>query len=163
MIKKIDKDELMHSFYDLVTEVEFGSHFDKTNPYHVEVLDYRINNHITRGCEFFGYYEENKNIPVGFITSVIYKDIQPYRECEILQIGVKKESRNSGCGSILLNFVETYYEKENINYIFVKTYAASYGVTYFYGKNGYIPVSVIPNTHTLNDEGTIIMRKKLIK
>ncbi len=163
MIKKIDKDELMHSFYDLLIEVEFGNHFDKTNTYHAEVLDYRIDNHISRGCEFFSCYEGNENTPTGFITTVVYKDFHPYLECEILEIGVKKESRNSGCGSNLLNFVETYYKKENINYIFVKIYAASYGVIYFYGKNGYIPVSVIPNTHTPDDEGTIIMRKKLIK
>jgi len=36
-------------------------------------------------------------------------------------------------------------------------------VIHFYGKNGYVPVSVIPDTQGPGDEGTIVMRKRLPK
>ncbi len=82
-------------------------------------------------------------------------------DCEILEIGVNKGLRGNGYGSELLRFAETHHSKDNIHRIVVETYAASYGVIYFYGKNGYAPIAVIPGTNGPDDEGTIIMRKPL--
>ena len=161
MIKEIDRDELLHSFYGLVAEVEFGNHFEKNNEFHTSLLNSRINGHINKVCEFFGCYEDNSSKPVGFITTVINKDLH-LNDCKILQIGVIKELRDKGYGSKLIQFIENRYSQEKLQYIWVRTYAASFEVIHFYGKNGYVPVSVIPDTNGPGDEGTIVMRKRFI-
>lgn len=162
MIKKIDKNELLNSFFNLVAEVEFGNHFDKGNTEHIDLLNDVVAKHVSNGCEIFGYYEE-VNKPIGFITTVVNKRLYNMTECEVLEIGVIKELRSKGYGGRLLEFIEKYHNKENIYCIYMKTYAADYEVIHFYGKNGYVPVSVIPDTQGPGDEGTIVMRKRLLK
>jgi len=162
MIKQIDKKELLNSFYDLVAEVEFTDNFDKSNKSHVDLLNRYIDRNINNGAEIFGYYEENSGRPIGFVTSVIYRHLHTsYSECEILEIGVIKELRNKGYGNRLLQFIEEHHNKENIYCVLVKTYAADFRVIHFYGKNGYTPIAVIPDTQGPDSEGTIVMRKRL--
>ena len=115
MIKQIDKNELLNSLFDLVAEVEFGNHFDKSNPEYIELLNEVIDRHIGNGGEIFGYYEEETKKPVGFITVVVNKRLRTKTECEVLEIGVMKELRNKGYGSRLLEFIEN----TTINRIFI--------------------------------------------
>jgi len=162
MIKKIDKNELLNSFFDLVTEVEFGDHFDKRIPEHVALLDNVVRKHVACGCEIFGCYEEESNSPIGFITTVVYNHLHTDKaECEVLELGVVKEFRRKGFGSRLLEYNEKYRDKEKIYCILIKTFSGSFDTIYFYGKNGYVPVSVIPDTQGPGSEGTIVMRKRL--
>jgi len=163
MIKQIDKNELLNSLFDLVAEVEFGNHFDKNNTGHIDLLKDNLDRDISSGAEIFGYYEEEANKPIGFITTVVKERLYHITECEVLEIGVIKELRNKGYGSRLLQFIEEHHNKENIYCVLVKTYAADFRVIHFYGKNGYVPVSVIPDTQGPGDEGTIVMRKRLPK
>ena len=163
IIKQIDKNELLKSFYNILIEVEFGNHFDKQNKQHAKILNYRIDHNLNRNAVFFGMYEDNKTDPIGFIT--VAKNLHLFHkdDCEILEIGVNRKYQRQGYGSRLLNHVESYYKDEDLHCIFVKTYAADYKVIYFYGKNKYVPVSVVPDTNGPYDEGTIIMRKALNK
>ena len=161
MIKQIDKNELLDLFFDLVAEVEFGNHFEKSNPEYIKLLKDTVNKHIGNGAEIFGYYEDEGNKPIGFVTTVVGKRLRTMTECEVLEIGVVRELRSRGYGSKLLEFVEKYYDKKNIYCILVRTYAADFEAIHFYGKNGYAPISVIPDTQGPGDEGTIVMRKRL--
>lgn len=162
MIKKIDKNELLDSFFSLVAEVEFGDHFDKNNPEHVALLNNVIGKNEAAGCEIFGYYDENDGRPLGFITTVVYRHLHTSKaECEVLEIGVVKGFRGKGYGSRLLEYIEHHHNNGQIYCILVKTYAGSFDVVHFYGRNGYVPVSVIPDTQGPDDEGTLVMRKPL--
>jgi GNAT superfamily N-acetyltransferase len=161
VIKKIDKNELLKAFYDILAEVEFGNHFDKQNEQHVKILNDRIEHGLSKGAVFFGMFEDNKTDPIGFITVLKNFHLFHRNDCEILEIGVNQKYQRQGYGSRLLKHVESYYKDDDLHCIFVKTYAADYKVIYFYGKNRYVPVSVIPDTNGPGDEGTIIMRKIL--
>ena len=158
MIGPLDKYELLRSLYDLVAEVEFGDHFDKANREHANLLRQRVDHHFSNGCEVFGYHEKDTEEPVGYVMTVLTKDMVA-DDCEIMEIGVEKESRGKGIGSELLVFVEAHHGKDRLDRIVVRTYAADFEVIHFYGKNGYAPIAVIPGTNGPEDEGTIVMRK----
>jgi len=64
-------------------------------------------------------------------------------------------------GSELLQFIINKYSKYICCNIFVKTYAADTHTIFFYGRNGFFPISIIPELNGNNDEGTIVMRKKI--
>jgi len=159
MIKKIDKRELLGSFFDLAAEVEFGNHFDKNKPEYTATLHAVVDKHLAVGAEIFGCYTDDSGEPEGFITFVVHRRIRAKSECEVLEIGVMKKFRRQGIGSELLRFVEKQQNKEAVYCILIKTYAGDSGAIHFYGRNGYPPISVIPDTQGPGDEGTIVMRK----
>ena len=159
MINQMNKSELLDSLYDLVAEVEFGNHFNETDNNQVDLLRNRVNTYFNNGCEVFGYYERETNELTGYIMTLVKRDPH-YQDCEILEIGVRNEFRRKGYGSELLRFVETHHRNNQVHRIVVQTYAADFKVTHFYGKNGYIPISVIPGTNGPQDEGAIVMRKR---
>ena len=83
------------------------------------------------------------------------------KDCEIMQIGIVKKYRNQNKGTeLIIDIIKKYEEKKYMN-IFARTYAGDYTVVCFYGKNGFIPISVVPFVFGDHDEGMIIMRKKL--
>ena len=160
-ITKIDKDELLKSFFDELINVEFGDHFEKGNRSHNKLLNQRLDKHIANGAIIFGMFEEKRNDPIGFITIAKNQHLFHKDDSEILEIGVVEKYKRKGHGSQLIEYVERLFSQDDLNCIFVKTYAADHDVIYFYGKNGYVPISVVPDTNGPGDEGTIIMRKSL--
>ena len=162
MIKKISEDEVLSTFLSLVAEVECGDHFNITDPEHVEYIKRKINRYTNMGAEFYGYFSEDKQ-PIGFITLMENEHLAHLNDCEILEVGVMSDSRNRGYGSALLKYSEGIARKRNVYRIYVTTYAGDDRAIHFYGKNGYVPVAVIPDTNGPNDEGDIIMRKILVE
>lgn len=159
MIKKINYNALLKDYFDILTEIEFGKHYKNTNEYKTALME-RLKKNDNNNASYFGYYKKG-NIPCGIVTVVERTNISFANDSEILQIGVKEKYRRNQIGESLLHYVEHYYRKKGVRFIFVNTYAGDYGVIHFYGKNGYAPVAVIPETNGKNDEGTIVMRKKL--
>ncbi len=162
MIEPMNRSELLESLYDLVAEVELGNHFERGNKEHADLLKQRVDPHFNNGCEVFGYREKGAEGPVGYVMTVVSRGMVA-NDCEIMEIGVEKESRGKGIGSELLAFVEAHHGKDRLDRIVVRTYAADFEVIHFYGKNGYAPIAVIPGTNGPEDEGTIVMRKLIAK
>lgn len=65
MIKQIDRNELLNSFFDLIAEVEFGNHFDSNNAGHSDLLNQYIDRHISNGGQIWkeGETRMDKRIP----------------------------------------------------------------------------------------------------
>ncbi len=160
MIRPMNKSELLESLYDLVAEVEFGDHFNKADKSHTDMLGNRVNAYFDNGCEVFGYYEKDTGELTGYIMTVVKRGLLS-NDCEILEIGVKNQFRGKGYASELLKFVEAHHSKDQLHRIVVQTYAADFEVIHFYGKNGFVPISVISGTNGPLDEGTIVMRKSI--
>ena len=162
MVKQIDYQTALNEYIDIIGEIEFGNHFDRTNDDHKKILNERLEHYNQSNILFFSAYDDESHDPCGIISIVENQNIFHTDDCEILQIGVKNAYRKQGIGSQLLNFITDYYKKKDYYCIFVNTYAADYKVISFYGKNGFYPISVIPDTNGKSDEGTIVMRKKLM-
>ena len=121
----------------------------------------KINRYTDMGAEFYGYFSDDKE-PIGFITLIENEHLSHLNDCEILEVDVMPDSRNHGYGSELLKHAEDIAKERNVYRIHATTYAADSRVIHFYGKNGYAPVAVVPDTNGPNDEGDIIIRKLLV-
>ena len=160
MIKDISECD-MAPFYELMGEIECGRRFKFDNPKHIDWIKKRIAVHYFRGAKFFGYFGED-NAPIGIAGLLIEEGLESLRpRCELLDIGVYSNYRRKGFGSELLLITEKYAKDLGIYCMFMSTYARSYKVISFYGKNGYVPVATLPDVHGPNDEGIIFMRKIL--
>ncbi len=71
--------------------------------------------------------------------------------------------RDRSCRSVtrLLEFATGIAAECGAASVVVRTYAASYDVIAFYGKNAFHPIAVVSETNGPDDEGTIVMRKRL--
>jgi ribosomal protein S18 acetylase RimI-like enzyme len=161
MIRELDAQELADTFFDLMGEVECGDHIDFSDPGHVAWLHERISVQFARGTRFYGLFSESGE-PLGFVGLLLEYGLNgDCRKAEVLDIGVQKGQRRMGFGAELLAHAEKLSAEAGAYCIFVATYAASYDVIAFYGKNGYVPVATIPDTNGPDDEGDVHMRKVL--
>ncbi len=75
MINQMNKSELLDSLYDLVAEVEFGDHFDEADKNQADLLRNRVNTYFNSGCEVFGYYERETGELIGYIMTLVKRDL----------------------------------------------------------------------------------------
>ncbi|MDZ5253651.1 GNAT family N-acetyltransferase [Clostridium sp. LIBA-8841] len=159
-IRKVLQSEI-ESFYELIGEVEY-SLFSTENEEHMNWLKKKIDRFYYSGAEFFGAFNDNNEI-LGIITILIDKPPQGinngYNSCEVIEMGINKEVRNKGYGSKLLNYAENYAKEQNIYCMYMHTYAGDHDVIAFYGKNGFVPVGIIPDIYGPKNEGMLYMRK----
>jgi|GEM_PF-502950 len=164
MIKEIGEREFIAKFYNLMAEVECGSHFDSDNPLHHEWLKKRISRYYYRGTKFLAYYLDD-DTPVGFAGLLVEEPLDKVeifgKMTELLDIGVFPSFRGKGYGNKLLKYVEDFSFNYGAYCIYTATYAKSYDLIAFYGKNGFVPVATLPDTHGPGDEGNVYMRKIL--
>lgn len=159
-IRKVLQDEI-DNFYELIGEIEY-SLFNAKNEEHLHWLKNRIDRLYYNGAEFFGAFNEKREI-LGIITILI--DVPPqgindgYNSCEVIEMGINKDVRNNGYGSQLLGYAENYAKNKNVYCMYMHTYAGDYDVIAFYGKNGFVPVGIIPDIYGSKNEGMLYMRK----
>lgn len=148
-------------FYELMGEVEY-SLFKMGNKKHLEWLEKRIDRLYYSGAKFFGGFDETGST-VGIITILI--DEAPegindgFNSCEVIEMGVIKGIRNKGYGSQMLKHAEKYAKEKSVYCMYMHTYAGDYDVIAFYGKNGFVPVGMLPDVYGPKNEGMIYMRK----
>lgn len=163
MIKEIFEDEF-NPFYDLMAEVECGNHFNADNPDHIKWLKKRISIYYYRGTRFFAMFDET-GIPLGVCGVLIEEGAEGVncqaQKSELVAIGISKEHRRKGLGSVLLKYAEDFSKNAGVYCMFMSTYAAAYNVIAYYGKNGYTPVATLPDIHGPGNEGMVYMRKIL--
>ncbi len=162
MIREVEETKFVEQFYDLMAEVECGSHFDFGNPRHDEWLRRRISRHYYRGVKFFGYYLEDDK-PVGFAGLLAEEKLEGVacfgQMTELLDIGIFPEYRGKGYGKELLKYAEDYSREFGAYCMYMATYARSRETIAFYGSHGFVPVATLPDVHGPGDEGTVHMRK----
>lgn len=163
MIKEISENQF-EPFFGLMAEVECGNHFDASNPNHINWLKKRISIHYYRGTRFFGMFGED-GTPVGFCGVLIEEGAEGVKcqaqKSELIAIGIFKEFRRMGAGSVLLKHAEDFSKEAGVYCMFMSTYAGAYDVIAYYGKNGYAPVAALPDIHGPGNEGIVFMRKIL--
>jgi GNAT superfamily N-acetyltransferase len=152
-------------FYELMGEVEY-SLYNMGNKKHLEWLEKRIDRLYYSGAKFFGGFDEVGS-PVGIITILI--DEAPegindgFNSCEVIEMGVIKGIRNKGYGSQLLKHAEKYAKGKSVYCMYMHTYAGDYDVIAFYGKNGFVPVGMLPDVYGPKNEGMIYLRKVITR
>jgi ribosomal protein S18 acetylase RimI-like enzyme len=147
-------------FMPLLGEIECGRHYSPDNPAHVHWLEQTIRAHLACGARFFGCRSDDAR-PMGIVGIVIRSSLFSPPTAEIVDIGVASGSRRRGIGTALLDYALTLAQQADAHAVFARTYAADAGVIVFYGRRGFCPVAVIPDTNGPHDEGTIVMRRRL--
>jgi GNAT superfamily N-acetyltransferase len=147
-------------FFELMGEVEGGSHFDPANLDHVDWLTDRINKHYGHGVRFFGMWEGDD--PVGIVGLLVERHLQTeWQLGYITDLRVYPRFRGKGYGSKLMDFVAEEAKRQNCYCVHVDTYAGSAYNVVFYTRNGYAPVGVIADMNGPGDEGQVWLRKVL--
>lgn len=161
MIKEIAEDGF-EPFLLLMAEVECGTHFDAQNSEHTDWLRKLIGRRYGSGVRFYGMYEGD--IPLGLAGVLTERSPHSdWAKCELMDIGIFPKYRGMGHGSKLLGLMEEKAREDRCYCMYMRTYAGSYKVIAFYGKNGYAPVATLPDDNGPGDEGTVFMRKVLGK
>lgn len=162
MMREI-REEAIEPYLDILAEVEHVN-LNRSNPEHEQWLRRRIGTHYRRGAKFYGYQDE-AGAAAGII--VMLHEEAPAgidalgARAEVLDIGVSKQHRRKGIGSILLKHAEAVARSRRAYCMFMMTYAEDYDVIAFYGKNGFVPVATIPDVFGPDLEGTAVLRKVL--
>ena len=158
-LRELSKDTL-EPFLPLLAEIECGDHFSPQDPAHEAWLGQIIHAHLASGVRFFG-----RHGPEGQALGVVGVRVDAKLFCEgsaeITDIGVVVDHRRSGLGAELLRFAVEVARRAAVHAVFARTYAADTGVIAFYGRSQFYPVAVIPGTNGPDDEGTIVMRRRL--
>jgi GNAT superfamily N-acetyltransferase len=132
------------------------------NEEHVNWLKRRIDRLYYSGAEFFGAFNEKDDIlgVIALLVDIPSKGINDgYNSCEVIEMGIKKDGRNNGYGSLLLKYAENYAKSQNVYCMYMHTYAGDYDAMSFCGKNGFAPVGIIPDIYGPKNEGMLYMRK----
>jgi GNAT superfamily N-acetyltransferase len=148
-------------FFDLMGEVEAGSHFDPANEEHAAWLRERIGRHRGNSVRFYGLYGDHAD-PLGIIGILIEDYINiDWRLGYITDLGVIAQHRKHGFGSRLLQFAVELAKRERCYCLYVDTYAGSSDNVAFYARNGFVPVATLPDQNGPGDEGQVWMRQLL--
>lgn len=157
MIRELAEAEFQ-PFFSLMGEVEGGRHFDPSNPAHVDWLRDKVHKHYGRGTRFFGAYVDEK--PAGVVGLLVDTHLHhDWGIGYITDLGVYPAFRRQGIGSELMDFVTQEARRQRCYCVYVDTYAASADNVAFYTRNGYVPVSVLPDANGPGDEGQVWLRK----
>ncbi|MBP1995072.1 GNAT family N-acetyltransferase [Paenibacillus eucommiae] len=151
-------------YLDIIAEIEHV-HLNRGNPNHEQWLRRRISSFYARGAKFFACHDPIHGHILGIVT-ILHEEAPEGIEAlgaraEVLQIGVNKNHRRQGIGSILLKHAEDYARNRGVYCLFMMTYAEDYDVIAFYGKNGFIPVATLPDVYGPRLEGNVFLRKIL--
>ncbi|OFX15148.1 MAG: hypothetical protein A2Z18_07300 [Armatimonadetes bacterium RBG_16_58_9] len=161
MVKEVVESEI-GPFLDLIGEVEVGEHYDRSRSDHVDWLKERVRRHYARGGEFLALYDEEET-PLGIACLLVERQLYcDYSTGEVLSIGIFPQKRGRGYGSALLAFIEQEARRRGCYWLYLWTYAADCRNITFYGKNGFLPVAVLPDRNGPGDKGDMCMRKLLV-
>ncbi|BBH24505.1 hypothetical protein Back11_58500 [Paenibacillus baekrokdamisoli] len=163
LIRPISETEI-EPFLDILAELEHVN-LDRSNPNHEQWLRRKIGSLFSRGTMFFVYQDPLDEQLYGII-SVLHEEAPEGisalgARAEVMQMGVSKDSRRRGIGSLLLQHVEKVSRGRGVYCLLMMTYAEDYDVIAFYGKNGFIPVANLPDVYGPNLEGNVFLRKVL--
>jgi len=147
-------------FMPLLGEIECGRHFSISNVKHVSWLQNKIASHIAGGTRYFGCRSQKGDV-LGIVGVMIERKLVCEPSAAIVDIGVVKAHRRRGLGTELLKHAVEVAVENGAHAVFVRTYAADTATIAFYGHNAFYPVAVIPGANGPDDEGDVVMRKKL--
>jgi len=150
-------------FYELIIELECGSHFDKKENQHEEWLRKRIKYLFEYGKAICLYSENDQ--PIGFIFIEYDKGLKNVRcfgkRATIKMFGLFPDQRSNHLGKQLLDECEKYLLSEGCECIYVDTYAKNTGAIRYYTKQGFIPTAYHPGDNGVEDKGQVYLYKYL--
>jgi ribosomal protein S18 acetylase RimI-like enzyme len=162
MVFKEIYEENFEKFYPLMAEIEGGNQFEIKNEKHMEWLIRKIHSRFITGAKFFEIYDDKLG-SIGMVGILIDPPLEGVsylgQKSEILDIAIFKNYRGKGYGSKLLSYIEDLIKEYDSYCIYVCTYACNHKAISFYGKNGYVPVAMLPDVNGPGDEGALYMRK----
>jgi len=147
-------------FWSLLAEIECGDHFDVAKSVHQDWLQSKIQSRIHNNTFYYAADSEHDKA-VGILGLQLNTSLFSTPTAEIVDIGIFPQYRRKGLGSQMLEYAIALAKSFGVPELFVRTYAADSHTIYFYGKNHFFPVAVIPGTNGPLDEGNIVMRYKL--
>jgi GNAT superfamily N-acetyltransferase len=150
----------LRPYFPLLAEIECGSHFQENNPEHRAWLERKIEQRLSCGARFFGSEDESGQ-PTGVLGVAIERQLHCAPTAEVVDVGVVRGQRRTGLGSQLLDYAETHARESQAHSLYARTYAGDAGTIAFYGRCGFSPVAVVPGKNGPDDEGEIVLRKRL--
>jgi ribosomal protein S18 acetylase RimI-like enzyme len=161
MIKELFKQDDIAPFFAILGNAEFEL-FDENDSEHRAWLQKKIDQLLFCQTRFFGIYTEDQLI--AGIASVRIDQRPPgicnnWHSAEIMQIGISTPLKKMGYGTQLLQYIES--QLDSVYCLYLHTYPADYDVIAFYGKNGFMPVGLVPDFYGPGLEGKLYLRKVL--
>ncbi|MEJ2792713.1 GNAT family N-acetyltransferase [Iodobacter sp. LRB] len=161
MIKELFNQDDIAPFFAILGNAEFEL-FNEKIPEHHDWLQQKTDQLLYCKTRFFGIYTVDKT--AAGIASVRI-DLRPPGVCnnwhsaEIMQIGVRADLKHKGYGTQLLQYIQG--QLDAVYCLYLHTYPADYDVIAFYGKNGFMPVGLVPDFYGPELEGKLYLRKVL--
>jgi GNAT superfamily N-acetyltransferase len=150
----------LEAFMPLLGEIECGRHYSHAKADHRSWLRLRIETQLASGVRFYGYTDAKSGV-VGIVGIRIDEKPDRHPQAEIVDLGVAEARRRQGIGSALLKHASALAGDRGAGRLYVRTYAGDTRAITFYGRNGFHPVAVIPDANGPDDEGDVVLRKRL--
>ena len=163
MIKPLTTIAEIQPFFPLLGNAEFDS-YDNNNAEHLAWLTSRVDQRLYCGGQYFGAFSPDLQ-PLGAIAVQVEARpgglLENYLNAEIHQFAVDARQQRQGIGSSLLQYMETQLRQQKVYCMYLHTYPADYSVIACYGKNGFMPVGLVPDVYGPDLEGMLFLRKVL--
>ena len=159
MIRPITEDEICEDFLPLMAEVEAGSWFDMASTVHSDLLLRRISRRIGCGGQFYALYSPGEE-PLGLCCLLIEEHPRFPGYAEIFDVGVLKEHRRQGNGTLLIEDAVQRATEAGACCIYVSTYAGDSDAIEFYTHAGFKTVAEHPGLNGPDDRGQLFMMKE---
>ena len=162
MIVEMNEKEFEIEFFEEFAYLECGNHFKSNNQQHVNWVKKRMISHKSNGGKFFVSLNEEQD-PIGFIVLMMDKGLEG-DNCfghytHIFDFMIREKYQRQGYGKDLLTFAENKSIEMGAYCIYVATYAGNDTSMTYYIKNGFVPVSMLPDIYGPNDQGDVYLRK----
>ncbi|WP_194542181.1 GNAT family N-acetyltransferase [Paenibacillus sp. JZ16] len=89
---------------------------------------------------FYIVKDEGQSLGYVWVETREYPEnvfMKSYRSVYIHQLGVSKEHRNKGVGSLIMNWINNFAKENEVNTIQLDYWADNEGANHFYTKNGF--------------------------
>lgn len=162
-IQKLNTLADIQPFLPILGNAEFDS-YSSANIDHRDWLTRRIDQRLYCGGQYFGAFGDDMQ-PLGAIAVQVEERpcglLDDYLAAEIHQFAVAADQQRQGIGSALLQHLESQLRQQKVYCLYLHTYPADFSVIACYGKNGFMPVGLVPDVYGPELEGMLFLRKVL--
>ena len=163
-IMECNEPQFVADFFPMIVDLWYADKYNPDNEQHVAWIKRKI--HVTYedfSVALCAYTDDNK--PIGFFWYKHDTGLVDVEFCgktaHIISCGLFDEYQRQGIGTILLDEVCKKVKANGGECLYTDTYTANSDSMMFYIKRKFIPVALLPGLNGFNDDGQVLMYRKL--